>query len=116
MKPPRKLILAAAAFLATFAASVCSAGLGFQANLKAQASGPDAKLGQVEVSQVNSNSAAERGGLKAGDVIEQVNGTAVAGLSSRDFYKTLTSLKPGDTVVFGVLRASKHLTLKLTAD
>ena len=116
MKRFRKPILAMVAVLAVCAASIAQAGLGFQATFKAQQTGGDAKLGEVEVDRVNPGSAAERGGLKAGDRIEQINGKPVAGSSGNDFKNALGSLKHGQSVVLVVGRDGKHVTLTLTAD
>ena len=54
------------------------------------------------VAKVLAGSPAERGGLKAGDIIRSVNGNEVR--SSSDLPMTISSLKPNQTVKLGVWR------------
>lgn len=105
-----------AVLLSAMTVPASAARLGFEASFEGQQSGLDAELSTVVVTKVSDNSPAERGGLMARDVIEQVNGTPVAGRSSRDFYNAMTSLEPGETVVLVVLRSGDRLTINLVAE
>jgi len=113
VSPPTCWMLAA--LLALAASPAFASRLGFEASFKGQPSGLDAKLSQVVVTKVANASPAEHAGLRPGDVIDQVNGQAVNGSSSRGFYKTLSRVKPGEHLVLTVLRAGQRLTLDLTA-
>lgn len=116
MKSPRKFTVMFAALLLAMAVPVSAARLGFEASFEGQRSGLDAELSQVVVTKVLDDSPAERGGLRLGDVIEQMNGAPVAGRSSRDFYRSMSSLQPGETVVLTVLRSGDRLTVRLVAE
>ncbi len=103
-------------FLALFALPECAGTLGFDASFKGEREGFDANLTQVLVTSVKAESPAERGGLKAGDLIKRVNGAAIEGSSSRDFYRTLSQVKPGTVVRLTVVRENKSLEIELIAD
>lgn len=62
------------------------------------------------VSSVQDGSAASRAGLRAGDVITQVNGRQVE--SPNDVVQTVRNAAPGSEVELTVMRDRKELTLK----
>jgi len=64
------------------------------------------------VSQVLTGSAAEKAGVKAGDVIVAVNGTAVE--NSSDLRNAIGFLPVGETVELSILRDGKRRNLKVT--
>ena len=64
------------------------------------------------VSQVLKGSAAERAGVKAGDVILAVNGTAVE--NSSDLRNAIGFLPVGETVELSILRDGERRNLKVT--
>jgi putative serine protease PepD len=66
----------------------------------------------VRVGSVQSGTAASKAGLKAGDVITAVNGTATT--SSSALRAAIASHKPGDTVTLKILRNGATKTLQVT--
>jgi serine protease Do len=68
----------------------------------------------VLVSSVTDNSAAAKAGIKAGDVITSVNGTAVNDPS--DVRRRVTDLDDGDEFTIAVMRDKKTVTLKGKAE
>jgi serine protease Do len=77
------------------------------------------KLDTVEgalVSQVNRGSAADKAGLKAGDIVRKLNGQPI--VNSGDLSSMVSLAKPGDKVGMEVWRDGKlvHLTATLGSD
>ena len=70
--------------------------------------------GGLLVSSVTKDSAAEKAGLKAGDVITTVNGKSVK--DTRDLVEELAEVKDGADVSLGIVRDKKASTLKATID
>jgi len=66
----------------------------------------------VMVGTVEPGSAAERSGLKAGDIVLRLDGTTIAGAD--DLIRTLTGDKIGKDVTLDVLRRTERLTISLT--
>src|SRR5271154_2727443 len=66
----------------------------------------------VMVGTVEMGSAADRSGLKAGDVVLRLDGTTIAGAD--DLIRTLTGDKIGKDVTLDVLRGTERLTISLT--
>lgn len=64
------------------------------------------------VSSVQKDSPAEKGGLKAGDVIVMLNGKDVG--DSDELIKLMCKTEPGDEVTVSVLRNGKKKTMKVT--
>jgi S1-C subfamily serine protease len=62
-------------------------------------------LAQVKVDSVHPGSPSEKAGLKAGDLIIELNGKPIKGASGLVLKKTLARVEPGDHVVLKVLRA-----------
>lgn len=75
----------------------------------AQSMGYPEDLQGALVSQVNENSPAELAGLKAGDIITQINDTKI--LQATQVKTTISLLRVGATVNIKVLRDNKSLTL-----
>lgn len=68
--------------------------------------------GSLTVAEVQADSPASKAGVKAGDVITEANGTAIAGLMS--LKRVLAGAKPGDTLTLKVTRGSANETLTVT--
>lgn len=68
----------------------------------------------VYVSQVQEFSAAEKAGLKPGDVITEINGTKVTSVTDIDGIKNKS--KAGDVLTMTVTRDNKSITIKLTLE
>jgi len=66
------------------------------------------------VSTIVPGGAAEKGGLKPGDVITEYNGHSVA--STSDLVKMVTATKPGTSTALKVMRDKKEQTLHVTVD
>lgn len=64
----------------------------------------------VLISEVVTNTPAEKAGLQPGDVIVEVNGEAVRGVES--FRKRIAEIKPGTEVSLTIMRNGKRMTLK----
>ncbi len=64
------------------------------------------------VAEPQSDSPAQKAGIKAGDVIVSVNGEAVA--DARNLARRISALSPGTSVKLGVVRGGKEDTLTLT--
>lgn len=67
----------------------------------------------VVVIRVLPGSPADRGGLRRGDVIKEVNRTPIRG--TRDFYRAIDEVKKGDVVLFRVLRGGTSLYVAVRA-
>jgi len=67
------------------------------------------QTGGALVSEPQAGSPAEKAGIKAGDVIVAIDGTAVQ--SSRDLAQKIGAMSPGTSVKLGVLRDGKEQTL-----
>lgn len=68
--------------------------------------------GGVKVTEVTDNSAAEKAGLKEGDVISKINSDAIT--SSDDLYKAIGKFKPEDKVTITYKRDGKEATATAT--
>jgi len=68
--------------------------------------------GGASVTSVESGSGAAKGGVKAGDVITSVNGTAVT--SPEQLRAIISAYKPGDTLTLEVRRSGSTQTLTVT--
>jgi len=83
-------------------------GRGFQSRrAPANAAITGARVGNVEA-----NSAADKGGLKAGDVITAVAGTNID--ASHTFQSLLAAHKPGEKIDLSVNRAGQVMTISVT--
>ena len=65
------------------------------------------------VREVIEGSPAERGGLRQGDLIVQVDGATISGLD--DLYRAIDALEPGKPVQVKVLRGAEETTLAVEA-
>jgi putative serine protease PepD len=68
--------------------------------------------GGAQVTTVVGGSPADKGGVKAGDVITAINGSAIA--SADDLTADVGARKPGETVTLTVTRSDKTLKLTVT--
>ena len=79
----------------------------------------DVKGGGVEVVSVSPGGAAERAGLKAGDVLTEINGKALKGEGDESAREQLLSamrkVKPGDSVALSYRRDNKVVKANLVA-
>jgi serine protease Do len=66
------------------------------------------------VSSVSASSAAEKGGVKPGDVIVEYNGRPVA--NTNELVKSVTATRPGTSVAVKVIRDKREQTLHVTVD
>ena len=103
------------ATMLAFAAHAKQGKLGFTVDAKFDRKLLDADIRQVVVTHVAPASAAERAGMKAGDVLQQLDGKPLVGSSARAFFSAMGKVKPGDTVTVVVLRAGKPVALTLVA-
>ena len=68
----------------------------------------------VMVATVESGSAADRAGLKAGDIVLSLDGQAITGAD--DLIRALTGERIGRSVAFDVLRGTERLTVSLVPE
>jgi S1-C subfamily serine protease len=64
------------------------------------------------VMSVISGTGAASAGVKQGDIIVGINGTAVT--SAQDVSSIISALKPGDVIKLELVRGSKHFTIQVT--
>lgn len=77
----------------------------------AQSFGLDKPTGAL-ISNVLSNSPAERAGLQVGDIIRSINGEEVR--VSTDLPMTIGALAPGKTITLGIWRKGKEIAVEVT--
>ena len=68
-----------------------------------------ATLAEVKVTSVQAGSPSEKAGLKVGDLLVELNGTAVKGANGRAMQKTLAGVKAGEHLLLKVQRANSGL-------
>lgn len=68
----------------------------------------------VYISQVESDSCAEKAGLQSGDCIEEINGTTVS--QSSDVSSVISSCKAGDNITLKIYRDGETKTIQITLD
>jgi S1-C subfamily serine protease len=68
----------------------------------------------VMVATVESGSAADRAGLKAGDIVLSLDGQSITGAD--DLIRALTGERIGRSVAFDVLRGTERLTISLVPE
>lgn len=64
---------------------------------------------EAKVASVQPGSPSEKAGLRAGDLIVELDGKPIKGASGPALKKALAAVKPGDHVVMKVQRAGKGL-------
>jgi S1-C subfamily serine protease len=116
MSPTLRITAFFLTLLLAFSAHAAPGKLGFTVDAKFDRKGLDADIKEVVVKSVAPASAAERAGMKTGDVLQQLNGKPLVGSSARAFFATIGKVKPGDRVVLVVLRAGKPIALTLVAE
>ncbi len=70
--------------------------------------------GGIVVKAVAADSPAEKGGLKKGDIITEMNGKRID--RAEDYRRLLAKTKPGDVLAFNVIRDKKDVTINVTAE
>ncbi len=68
----------------------------------------------LTISAVIADSPAEKAGLKRGDVVKSIDGTAVSNMS--DLRNTLKDKKPGDTVTLSITRSGNAQDITVTLE
>jgi S1-C subfamily serine protease len=68
----------------------------------------------VMVATVESGSAAHRAGLRAGDIVLNLDGQTITGAD--DLIRALTGERIGRSVAFDVLRGTERLTISLVPE
>jgi len=63
------------------------------------------------INEVFENSPAEKGGIKAGDVVRSIDGKAIE--NANDLRNTVATLRPGGNAEFEILREGKTVKLKI---
>lgn len=116
MRPILRLTAFFLALLLAMSAHAAQGKLGFTVDAKFDRKVLDADIKEVVVTHVAPASAAERAGMKTGDVLQQLNGKPLVGSSARRFFDTMGKVKPGDKVALVVLRAGKPVALVLVAE
>ncbi len=111
-----QLIAILLALLLAVSAHAAQGKLGFTVDAKFDRKVLDADIKQVVVMSVASASPAVLAGMKAGDVMHQLNGTVLVGSSARRFFATMGKVKPGVKIVLVVLRDGKAVALNLVAE
>lgn len=115
-----RILLKSLLFLVLLTTSMSAAAgkgrLGFTVDFTAQRTTFDAKMDRVVVTKVGQNSPAIRAGLKPGDVIEALNGSAVSGQSGRKLFKAMNAIQAGDIVKLTVLRSGKKVFISMVAE
>ena len=69
--------------------------------------------GAVRITEVVAGAPAEKGGLKADDVVTKLDGKEVKDL--QDFVTAVRAHKPGDKITLTVKRGDKEMEIKITA-
>lgn len=67
--------------------------------------------GGVVVHKIAKGSPAEKGGLREGDIIQEIGGTSVDTVDG--YYAVVKKSKPGDTITFSVIRDRKDVEVKV---
>lgn len=69
--------------------------------------------GQIRVRRVISGEAAERAGIRSGDLIRAINNVPIQFANELEYLRSLGSVEPGDTVQLTVLRHDEELTVEI---
>lgn len=75
---------------------------------------PVTVVGGVRIERVAPQSAAERAGLRVGDVVTKIGGRAV--LTHHDFANTIRRHLPGDLVAFDLKRSDREISVEVQLD
>jgi hypothetical protein len=73
----------------------------------------DPGTGVISVTRVFSDSPAQRAGLRAGDIIQGLNGIKYSKIKNEDFMRAYDSFRLGDSVVFNVERGGRQLDIEV---
>ncbi len=69
--------------------------------------------GKITIQDVVSGAPADKGGLKANDVVLKIDGKEIADIEG--FVKAVRGHKPGDKITLTVKRGDKEMEIKITA-
>ncbi len=107
-----KCLLLLAAAVVSCAASAASARLGF--SVSAETDGFFSKtLKQVKITAVVPASPAEQAGLRAGDDVESINDTPIAGTSGPKIMDIVHAVQPGEHLRLKVLRGGAERVIDI---
>ncbi len=73
----------------------------------------DAEDGKIRIKDVVAGAPADKGGLKADDVVIKLDGKEVKDV--QDFVSSVRAHKPGDKITLTVKRGDKEMEIKITA-
>lgn len=106
--------LLALALVACSGLALAKGRLGFSVQI-ATGSETGMLIQQIQVDAVNPGSAAEKAGLKNGDIITSLDGKALKGTDARAFQSALGGAAPGQHLKLVVLRAGKAVPIEVVA-
>ena len=109
---PRVLLVLT--LLACSGLALAKGRLGFSVQI-ATASETGLLIQEIQVDAVNPGSAAEKAGLKNGDIITSLDGKALKGTDAREFQAALGGAAPGQHLKLVVLRAGKPVPIEVVA-
>ena len=102
------------ALLATPALALAKGRLGFSVNI-ATSGAEGTIIQQIEVDAVHPGSAAEKAGLRQGDIITTLDGKPLKDTDARAFQAALGGAAPGQHLKLLVLRAGKPVPVEVIA-
>ena len=109
---PRALLIVG--LLAFSGLALAKGRLGFSVNI-ATSGAEGTVIQQIEVDAVHPGSAAEKAGLKHGDIITTLDGKPLKDTDARAFQAALGGAAPGQHLKLVVLRAGKPVPIEVVA-
>lgn len=111
---PLPRVLLALALVAVSGLALAKGRLGFSVQM-ATADKTSMLIREIKVDAVRPGSAAEKAGLKPGDIITRLDGKPLEGTDGQAFQATLGSATPGQHLKLQVLRAGKPVQIEVVA-
>ena len=111
---PISHVLLALALLAVSGLAMAKGRLGFSVQV-ATADETGTVIREITVAAVNPGSAAEKAGLKPGDIITRLDDKPLQGTDGRDFQASLGGAAPGQHLKLQVLRGGKPVQIEIVA-